>query len=88
MTDPTSDRRALVRKAARRLPAGMRRGPFAELRDLRRRVADLEEEAQEARRLNLRVAELVDVVEELLVPMAARDEKRTAEALEKFSRGV
>lgn len=43
---------------------------------LRSRVAELEDEVQENRRLNRRVAELLDIVEELLVPLAQRDEER------------
>ena len=41
-----------------------------------RRIAALEKEVQEQRRLNRRFAELVDVVEELLVPAVDRDEER------------
>lgn len=44
--------------------------------DLRSRLAELENEVQENRRLNRRVAELLDIVEELLVPIAQRDEER------------
>ena len=40
------------------------------------RVAALEEEMQEARRLNRRLAELMDVVEELLVPLSQQDRER------------
>ena len=35
------------------------------------RVAELEDEVQECRQLNLRLAELTDVVQELLLPVAA-----------------
>ena len=55
---------------------------------LRERVAVLEDEVQECRQLNLRLAELTDVVQELLLPVAARDEQRITEALEKYSRGL
>jgi hypothetical protein len=58
---------------------------------LRERVAELENEVQECRQLNLRLAELTDVVQELLVPLAQRDEARLAEAVErldKYSRGI
>jgi uncharacterized protein YhaN len=58
---------------------------------LRERVAELESEVQECRQLNLRLAELTDVVQELLVPLAQRDETRLAaavERLDKYSRGV
>jgi hypothetical protein len=45
-------------------------------RTLRARVANLEDEMQEARRLNRRLAELMDVVEELLVPLSQQDHER------------
>lgn len=40
------------------------------------RVEALEEDMQEARRLNRRLAELMDVVEELLVPLSQQDHER------------
>lgn len=43
---------------------------------LKARVEALEEEMQEARRLNRRLAELMDVVEELLVPLSQQDHER------------
>ena len=52
--------------------------------DLARRVAALEEAVQENRALNVRLAELTDVVTELLLPVAARDEKRLEELLGKY----
>jgi hypothetical protein len=58
---------------------------------LRDRVAELEDEVQECRQLNLRLAELTDVVQELLLPLALRDEARLAQAVERFekySRGI
>jgi hypothetical protein len=48
------------------------------------RLLDVEASVQENRRLNRRVAELVDVVAELLVPIADRDEDRVQEVLERF----
>ncbi len=48
----------------------------SELLKLRERVAQLEDDVQENRRLTMRVAELLDLVEELLVPMAQRDEEK------------
>lgn len=50
-------------------------------RALKRRIRDLEEEMQEARRLNRRLAELMDVVEELLLPIAQRDEEKIQQYL-------
>jgi hypothetical protein len=68
-----------------------RLGAGAQIDELRDRVAVLEEEVQEARQVNLRLAELVDVVQELLLPVAQRDEARLAEAVarfEKYSKGL
>jgi hypothetical protein len=65
--------------------AGVRAGSLDALRE---RVATLEVEVQECRQLNLRLAELTDVVEELLLPVAQRDEERLSELLEKYSRGL
>jgi flagellar biosynthesis/type III secretory pathway chaperone len=60
----------------------------ARTRGLAERVATLEDEVQECRQLNLRLAELTDVVQELLLPVAQRDEQRIAEAVEKYSQGL
>ncbi len=38
----------------------------------------------EMRRQHLRLAELADVVQELLVPLSSRDEAAVAEALERY----
>lgn len=48
------------------------------------RLAALEAEVQECRQLNRRIAELTDVVAELLVPIQDRDEERVAELLEQY----
>lgn len=55
---------------------------------LRRRVEVLEEEVQECRRLNLRLAELTDVVQELLLPVAQRDEEKITALLDRYSKGL
>ena len=76
-------------KQAARTLGRFRAGVRAEGVDaLRERVAVLEDEVQECRQLNLRLAELTDVVQELLVPLAQRDEQRVAAVLEKYSRGL
>ena len=49
--------------------------------DLESRVAALEAAVEENRRLNQRLADVVDVVTELLVPALDRDDARVAEAL-------
>ncbi len=43
---------------------------------------------QECRQLNLRLAELTDVVQELLLPVAQRDEERISAVLEKYAEGL
>ena len=42
----------------------------------------------ECRQLNLRLAELTDVVMELLLPVADRDEERVAELLQRYRDSV
>ena len=49
--------------------------------DLAERVTALEDAVEENRRLNQRLADVVDVVTELLVPALDRDDARVAEAL-------
>ena len=80
--------RARGKQAARSL-GRFRAGVRAEgVEALRERVSALEDEVQECRQLNLRLAELTDVVEELLLPVAQRDEARVAALLERYSRGL
>ena len=50
----------------------------------RARLAALEAEVQENRRLARRVAELTDVVTELLVPLARRDEDELEAVLARY----
>jgi hypothetical protein len=61
-------------------------GYDAEVRALKDRVAELEREVQESRRLNQRLAELTDVVSEVLVPAADRDDKKLAKLLTTYNR--
>lgn len=76
-------------KQAARSLGRFRAGVHAEgIEALRERVAVLEEEVQECRQLNLRLAELTDVVQELLVPLSQRDEQRVTEVLETYSRSL
>lgn len=58
------------------------------LDQLQRRLENLEAEVQENRQLNIRLAEVTDLVEQLLLPMAVRDEEQIAAAVEKYSRTV
>lgn len=54
------------------------------VRDLEERVADLEADLGDLRRHQMRLAELADVVEELLVPLASRDEERIQAAITRY----
>lgn len=76
----------LTEKVAGKL--GGRSGRGRRLAGLEARVAELEAELQECRQVNLRVAELTDVLTELLLPAVQRDEARLAEALERYHRSV
>lgn len=68
-----------VKSAARRLlPRG----------DVDARIARLEGEVQECRQLQLRLAELYDVVTELLIPIADRDEEKARELLARYRAGL
>ena len=58
------------------------------LTQLEDRVAELEAEIQECRQVNLRLAELTDVVAELLLPVAQRDEARIDEVLRRYHDSV
>ncbi len=49
------------------------------------RVTALEAEVQESRRLHRRVAELTDIVQELLLPAAQRDEAKVRDLLQRYS---
>jgi uncharacterized membrane-anchored protein YjiN (DUF445 family) len=65
--------------------AGRRAAPdqqtAARVRSLRQRVDQLEKDVQECRRLNQRLSDVVDVVTEVLVPAADRDDERMRTAL-------
>jgi hypothetical protein len=67
--------RALVRKMV---------GPVS----LYKRVAELEQEIQETRKLNQRLSDVIDVMIEILVPVADRDDERLREALARLDAAV
>lgn len=78
-------RRAVGRIArAGQAPGATAQRADARVTELTARVTTLEAEVQECRTLNLRVAELADLVQELLVPIAARDQDRVAELLQRY----
>lgn len=64
------------------------RAKIRERGTLRERVRVLEAEVQENRQLNRRIAELTDVVTELLIPLEARDQARVDEVLGRFRAGL
>lgn len=84
MTDPAPD-------SSRRAPHGRsgkvwsRLNIVREIASLHERVSELEAEIQECRRLNRRLAELTDVVQELLIPLADRDQDKVREQLARYS---
>jgi hypothetical protein len=55
---------------------------------LRERLTELEEEIQECRQVNLRLAELCDVMMELLLPVADRDEAEVEAILSRYRADV
>jgi len=57
-------------------------------KSLRAQVSELQTEVQECRRMNRRIAELTDVVEELLVPAANRNETVLQERLELYQKSL
>jgi hypothetical protein len=67
---------------------GSSRDLAADVDRLGRRVKALEAEVEEARRLNRRLAELTDVVQELLVPLSQRDEAEAQRVLDRYSAGL
>lgn len=58
------------------------------LQRLEERVQDLEADVTQLRRHNLRLAEIADVVQELLVPMASRDEAAIQDAIARFQESL
>lgn len=74
-------RRRWARKAANAAGGGLVDELFA-------RISELEAEVQENRNLNVRVAELVDLVSELMVPVASQDREKIEAALAKFERSL
>jgi hypothetical protein len=75
MTDESS---SPLRARANRITARVFRG------DLGERVAQLEAEVHECRRLSLRLAELTDIVQELLIPLAQSDPAKVEEILRRY----
>ena len=74
----TEDGSGALRSGLRRLAARADPG------GLRERVVRLEAEVDELQQLNLRLAELTDVVQELLLPLARQDPEKAVELLERY----
>ena len=70
-----------LREALRARSSGRDRA----LEELTARVASLEDEIRECRRQQLRVAELTDVVQELLLPLSQRDQEKVDELLQRYT---
>jgi hypothetical protein len=64
---------------------GRRMDLMAGVTRLTKRVNELEREMQEQRELSLRVAQLTDIVQELLIPIADRDEEKLHRLLQEYS---
>ena len=66
----------------------LRPSSSAAVRRLEERVADLEADIAEMRQHQLRLAELADVVQELLVPVAQQDREAVEAAVERFRKSL
>jgi hypothetical protein len=81
-------RGAEVAKAASRLPVLRGRQTREELADLRERVQQLELDIQESRQMSKRLAEVTDVIAEVLLPAEQRDEERIHQLLARYESGL
>lgn len=77
------DQEAPGSAARSRMSGGLRR--LSGVNDLEARVAALEEEVRRHEMAHLRFAELLDLVQELLVPDAHQDPERVAAAVERYT---
>ena len=76
----------LARKVAPGSMAGEAGGSLeARVARLNNRITELEAEMQENRQLHVRVAELTDVVQELLLPLSQRDNERIEAVLTRYA---
>lgn len=82
MTNPSAE------KSGQGSTSGPGKKALAEVRALRKRVAELEREVQECRQLNKRLAEIADVVAEVLLPAEHRDEERLRQVLGDYERSI
>lgn len=68
--------------------SNLRPRSYVSVRRLKERVDDLEADLAEMRQHQLRLAELADVVQELLVPAAHRDQAALEAAVERFRKTI
>lgn len=61
------------------------RGSFL---SIKKRIEDLEAEVEECRRVNLRLAELCDVMMELVIPVAQRDTESLDEIIARYRKDI
>ncbi|GAA5104966.1 DUF6752 domain-containing protein [Haloechinothrix salitolerans] len=77
--------RALDKRVTKLEKGGPSGAANKQIRALQERVASLEAEIQETRRLNRYVAEVTDVVQEVLLPAADRDDERFKKLLTRYN---
>ena len=80
-----SNRRGLKTRVVERIARAV---AGEQLDELQRQFEALEAEVQECRQLNIRLAEVTDLVEQLLLPIAAQDQEKIAAAVEKYNRTI
>ena len=89
MADVTSERPAAARASRTARSSGWRApSPATGSTSCSNGSSELEAEVQECRQLNIRLAEVTDLVEQLLLPIAAQDEEKIAAAVEKYTRTI
>ena len=85
MSQEQENRKPSLRDRVRAFRAVEDEEPPGGGRGLDARVAALEEAVEENRRLNQRLADVVDVVTEVLVPAVDRDDERLKAALKRLN---
>ena len=58
------------------------------VRDLEERIEVMEDEMQEHRQLSRRVAELTDLIADLLVPLAQNDQAKVDEIVDRYRASI
>jgi len=64
------------------------RHPLSAMSELITTINQLEADLQESRQLNQRLAEITDVLAEVLLPAEQRDEERLADLLAKYDKAL